>query len=543
MDSSVQMLVNILPEIALVASATWLFLASAFTRSETNWSATAVMAFVVAASGLLVQATQMLTPQIFAGTAPPPPGGPIALDALAFGCRCLAVLSGLLFASAAAFGGGRRLSAEFLGSLILAAVGVMLAGAAMDLVLLFLALELISIPTYVLLFLGRSDRGSAEAAAKYFFLSILSSAILLYGFSLLYGVAGTTDLTEIWAALYGTAGAISTLAVVAAVLIVAGLAFKIAAVPFHFYAPDVYQGTTNVNAGLLAVLPKIAGIVVLVRLVGVGVPGAERYGWQLALIIAVLTMSLGNLAALWQNNIRRLMAYSSIAHSGYMLIGLTVGLALAEAGTPRASGFSAMLFYLVVYVLATTGTFTALGYLGSRQREINMVDELAGLVRTHPTAAAAIGVCMFSLTGIPPLAGFWGKLTLFGSAIYGASGAADEAGSAGLIALAVIGVLNAAVGAAYYLRVVGVMFFRPTVSRPPAAGPQGALAAAVVCAALILVVGLVPGRLLNGSRGAGQAAVTTSKAYQATSEPMDQSSLMDEQISRIDRPAANEPVD
>jgi NADH-quinone oxidoreductase subunit N len=403
----------------------------------------------------------------------------------------------------------------------------------MDLVFLFLALELVSIPTYVLLYLGGRDRATGEAAVKYFFLSVLSSAILLYGFSLLYGAAGSTELVRIKAVLYGSIDGAAPLAIVAAVLIVAGLSFKLAAVPFHFYAPDVYQGASNANAGLLAVLPKIAGVVVLVRLIGVGIPGFERYGWQLAVVLAALTMTLGNLAALWQNNVRRMMAYSSIAHSGYMLIGLAVALVLAESNEFRHMGLSGMIFYLAVYVLATVGTFATLAYLGSRDREINTVDELAGLVKTRPLAAAIIGVCMFSLTGIPPLAGFWGKLSLFGGALYASWSAEDAAGQSALIALAIIGVLNAAVSAAYYLRIVGTMYFRPTVTAPAAQGPLSALGAGMVCAMLVVVVGVLPGWFMTKATGAARAAVTTTNSYHAADpfrvespRPVEQASLL-----------------
>jgi NADH-quinone oxidoreductase subunit N len=295
------------------------------------------------------------------------------------------------------------------------------------------------------------------------------------------------------------------------------LCFKIAAVPFHFYAPDVYQGTTAGNAGLLAVLPKIAGIVVLVRVVAVTLPDVQTYGWQIAVVLAALTMTLGNLAALWQNNIRRLLAYSSIAHSGYMLIGLATAFALLEAGETRQSGLTSMLFYLAVYVLATAGTFAALAYLSSCERDVNDIDELAGLLKTHPFVAGAICIFMFSLTGIPPLAGFWGKLSLFGGLLQ-AAWATGGTTQGWLIALAIIGVLNAAASAGYYLRIVSVMCFREPTTELRPAGPREAIAGATVCAVLVLLVGVLPGSLMTYARGAGRAAVTTSQRYQPNAE-------------------------
>lgn len=519
-DPSLQMILTIVPEIILIAVATWIYLGAAFARRPVDATMFAVLGLVVAGMWLGVQNYQMMTDSQLAGVGVPAASGPVALDALSFVIRALTLVSGFLLTLAASQGGGPRLSGEFLGSLLMAVAGVMLASAAVDLVLLFVALELISIPTYVLLFLSKSDQGSAEATAKYFFLSILSSAVLLYGFTLLYGIAGSTMIPEIAAAIAASEG-ITTMAVAALVLVFAGLSFKLAAVPFHFYAPDVYQGTSSGVAGLLAVLPKIAGVVVLARLVAASIPGIEGYGWHLVLIIAVLTMTLGNFAALWQNDIRRLLAYSSIAHSGYLLIGLTAALSLGESGAARYNGLAAMLFYLIVYVLATIAAFAALAWLGSREREVNKVEELSGLIKTHPLSAAAIGIAMFSLTGIPPLAGFWGKLTLFASALQAGWMNVDDTQRFLLVGLAIAAALNAAVSAGYYLRIVGVMFFGTSQTPPPAAGPRGAIAAAGLCAVGLLGVGLFPGPLMHAAQGAGKAAISTTRDYRGY-EPVEE---------------------
>jgi NADH-quinone oxidoreductase subunit N len=285
------------------------------------------------------------------------------------------------------------------------------------------------------------------------------------------------------------------LAPLALVLVVAGLGFKLAIAPLQFYAPDVYQGTTNLNAGLLAVAPKLAGVAGLVRLALVAMPAAADFGWQLALVLAVLTMTIGNVCALWQRNIRRLMAYSSIAHGGYLLIGL----AAAAVGGPLEGGIAAMLVYVAVYAVATMGTFTGLAYLGSIRREVNSVEELAGLARSQPAVAAAIALFMFSLAGIPPLAGFWGKLTLFGSAIEVAAAPADGNLPLWFAGLAVIGVLNAAVAAAYYLRIVAVMYFQPAAAPAPNSGGYGSLAATMLCAALVVLLGALPGPVIDSA--------------------------------------------
>lgn len=499
------------PEIALVAVAVAIYVAGAFSQSREVWSWIAAGGVIVAAlalwksSGHEYEAWQ----------------GSLVLDGLAWYVRWLALASGgllVLLTSRPLSGPG---TPEYVASLLLAVAGVMLAASAGNLVLLFVGLELVSIPTYVLLYLPRRDAASQEATAKYFFLSVLSSAILLYGFSFLYGAAGSTDLRVIHERLAGPAaepGGLGGLAKLAGVLIFAGLGFKIAAVPFHFYAPDVYQGTTNPNAGLLSVVPKIAGFVALVRLVALTMPVEDEsvghlyaYTWRVAMALAVLTMTFGNVMALWQDNLRRLLAYSSIAHAGYMLIALAVALASGPGDSRGLSGLGALLLYLCVYIVATIGAFAALAYLGRRDRQVDGVEELAGLGRTRPLLAAMIGVFMFSLAGIPPLAGFWGKLYVFGSAF--SIGVADGgAGSTGtwFIGLGVVGVLNAAIAAAYYLRIVAVMYFRLPLAAPRPGGGAGAWSATVLCAVLTVLIGVWPGPLFRESDRAGQSAVADS---------------------------------
>ena len=400
---------------------------------------------------------------------------------------------------------------EYLGTLLLAVAGMMIVASAQELVLLFIGLELISIPTYILLYLGRRTVESQEATAKYFYLSILSSAIMLYGFSFLYGAAGSTELFRIQQALGGIDETTGMLwfARLSLVLIFAGLCFKVTAVPFHFYAPDVYQGTTAGNAALLSVLPKLGGLVALVRIVAVSMPGFETYAWQIALVIALLTMTLGNVVALWQDNVRRLLAYSAIAHGGYMLIGLAVAFA-AASGADAATGFDGiggMLFYVAVYSLATTGAFAALIYLGRDERPIDAVDELAGIGRTHPWAGLSMAIFMFSLTGIPPLAGFWGKLNLFAGALsIRPPNAGDGVPREWFLLLALVGVLNAAISAGYYLRIVAVMYFRSSPRELKSQAAWGPGAAMLLCAALVVLVGIQPNPIQVGANAAAQSA-------------------------------------
>jgi len=490
--------INLLaPEILLVLAATAMFVAGAFTRNRAWWAISALASYVGAAVVLASQGWPAAAASISTG--------PVTIDPMSQGLRWLALLVGLVFSLVAARLADEDLASEYFGCLMLVIAGLMLAASANELVLLFLGLELISIPTYVLLFLGRRDRASGEATMKYFYLSILSSALLLYGFSFLFGLGKTTlisgtattpGIREALATLLPT-NPLAPLAPLALLLIVAGLGFKLAIAPLQFYAPDVYQGTTSANAGLLAVAPKIAGIAGLIRVVVVAMPATAEFAWQLALILAILTMTIGNVCALWQRNIRRLMAYSSIAHGGYLLIGLAAAAAAnAAAQGAYRGGVTAMLFYVLVYALATMGTFAALAHLGSSRQDLNDVDELSGLARSQPVIAAALAVFMFSLAGLPPLAGFWGKLNLFRSAIELAT-SAPSGPALWFTILAIVGALNAAIAAAYYLRVIAVMYFQPAAQPVAAAGGRTARVATLLCAVLVVATGAWPGRFLD----------------------------------------------
>lgn len=509
------------PEILLVAIATLLYVGGAFYRQRETWSVVALIGYLLAGGWLLYHGN---------GTDIAAVSGPVSANGMSLCLRILAVLFGLAFTLVAAQSADRALATENLGSLMLIVVGLMLVAAANELVLLFLGFELISIPTYVLLFLGRRDRATAEATMKYFYLSILSSALLLFGLALLFGMAGTTTiqgtatipgirealLKSSAAEASGALKSLLPLAPFALVLLFAGLGFKLTAAPFHFYAPDVYQGTTNANAGLLAVAPKIAGVVGIVRLIVIALPVASDYAWQAALVLAIITMTLGNVCALWQKNIRRMMAYSAIAHGGYLLLGLAAATGAVAFPTLNAEGgIAAMVSYVVVYSLASLGTFTALAYLGSSRREVQSVAELAGLGKVQPAAAAVIAVCMFSLAGLPPLAGFWGKLSLFMSALQLATAEGNVA--LGFTVLLVVGALNAAIAAAYYLRVVAVMFFQPATEEVPAAGGTAALVASLLCGALVVLAGIAPGSFMHlATQGELQLQPVTAHVVPAT---------------------------
>ena len=486
----------LLPELTLVGSACVLFLLAAF-RSSRRFSGCFAFGVILAAASiaLLVEEPAFLARDRF--IAPIDPSG------LAPFIRWLALGAGALYVLLGFSDSSRQTAPEYFGCLLVVLGGLSLVARANDLLSLFLALEMISIPTYVLLYLPTKSKAGQEAALKYFMLSILSSAILLFGFSYLYGLSGTLNLPLIAETLSKASrvGPISPMALVAVVLVIAGLGFRIAAVPFHFYAPDVYEGAPNGVVAQLAFIPKVAGLVALARVMGLLMPDAPfdaaRTLIPLTLwVIAAVTMSFGNLLALIQDNLKRLFAYSGIAHAGYMLIGVLVAM---ESGVGTQSGFDSVLVYLVAYGLMTVGIFCVLGYLTHSGRTIETVDDLAGLGRTNPVAAGMMCVFFLSLIGMPLTAGFNGKLLLF----FGAFETPTTTPLKDLYRiLTLIAVLNSAVAAVYYLKILGVMFLRSPLQPAEPARGYAAFLAAFICAVGTLAVGVYPKPLVEAARKA-----------------------------------------
>jgi NADH-quinone oxidoreductase subunit N len=486
-----------MPEIVLGGAACILFLGATFRAKRHVWATLALVALLAAAAALWCSPSS--PEEIYAS--------PLVLDAMALLIKAIALAGGIVLTLFSWSAVPDRQAGEYYACLLLIVAGLCLTGAANELITLFLALEVISIPTYVLLYLPRSDNAAQEAAMKYFLLSIFSSALLLFGFSYLYGLAGTTNLPAVLAALanVGREGLPPT-AKVALVMVVAAMGFRITAVPFHFYAPDVYQGTPTVAAALLAFIPKVAGFVALVRVLGflwigragtVGLALGEQVP-MLFFILAAVTMSLGNLLGLLQDNLKRLLAYSSVAHAGYMLIGLATAPDLH--GEETAGGVDAVLFYLVAYGAMTIGAFAILAYLSTPQRPVEMVDDLAGLSRSHPGVAYLMALFLFSLIGIPLTAGFAGKLILFFGAV-----AVQRPDHPWLFRiLALIGVINAAIGAWYYLRVLAVMYLRNPIKPLEHSRSWPGLATLWICALVTLVLGVYPQPLLRVSHEAAK---------------------------------------
>ena len=322
--------------------------------------------------------------------------------------------------------------------LLFATLGMMIMVSASDLIALYIGLELLSLSLYVVAAFDRDSERSAEAGLKYFVLGALASGLLLYGSSLVYGFAGTTNFDRIAESLTNPA-MVSPGLVIGLVFVIAGLAFKVSAVPFHMWTPDVYEGAPTAVTAFFAAAPKVAAMVLLVRVLE-GPFGDLTAQWQQIIVIAsLLSMVLGAFAAVGQRNIKRLMAYSSIGHVGYALMGVAVG---------NDAGLRGVLLYLLIYIAMTAGTFAVLVSMRRQGRAVEGVDDLAGLARTDPAMAMWMAVFMFSMAGVPPLAGFFGKLYVFLPAV-----------QAGMWTLAVVGVLSSVVSAYYYLRIVKVMYF------------------------------------------------------------------------------------
>jgi NADH-quinone oxidoreductase subunit N len=319
---------------------------------------------------------------------------------------------------------------------LLATLGMLMLISANDLIALYLGLELMSLPLYVVASSNRDNLRSTEAGLKYFVLGALSSGMLLYGASLIYGFTGTVNFAGIAKA---SAGGASVGLIFGLVFLFVGFCFKISAVPFHMWTPDVYEGSPTPVTAFFAAAPKVAAIAIFMRSTVVAFPGITHEWQQIVVFVSIASMALGAFAAIGQKNIKRLMAYSSIGHMGFALVGLAAG---------TQEGVQGVLVYMSIYVVMTLGTFACILAMRRDGLLVETISDLAGLSRTHPTMAFFLAMLLFSLAGIPPLAGFFAKFYVFLAAI-----------KAGLYVLAVIGVLTSVVGAYYYLMIVKTMYF------------------------------------------------------------------------------------
>ncbi|HVP13386.1 MAG TPA: NADH-quinone oxidoreductase subunit N, partial [Phycisphaerae bacterium] len=418
---------------------------------------------------------------------------------------------------------------EFISLILFSTAGILLVANANDLMLLFLALELVSIPTYILIGLSRKSLLAQEATGKYFFLGAFAAALNLYGFSFLYGATGTAQLFGsasgrdcIYLILSRPGGLNDPLVMVGLLLSLAGLTFKIAAVPFYFYVADVYQGAASPVAGLLGFVPKFAGFIAIIRLLSLcGWAYGGAVFWLLW-VLAAATMFVGNTLALMQDNVKRMLAYSSIAHSGYMLVALVAGPGPqgGMSASPMQNGLSAALFYMVVYGVMNLGAFAVLAYFRKTESDgedsVETLRDIAGTARRHPWACLALAICVLGLMGFPLTAGFLGKVYVFSA---GLSSGAGPAAQYAMVVLVVLGVINAAIGAAYYLRILSACYLgRSTESITPSRCVALRLGIAL-CAIAVLALFFKPGPLIDRSRAAVAAVPVISPTMTAPTLP------------------------
>lgn len=414
----------------------------------------------------------------------------VAIDAYAaFWKLLLYVVTGLtLLLSLSYLKEERLVLGEYYGFVLLALSGMMVMVSAADLLTMYLGMELMSLSLYILAGTKRYEARSLEASAKYFVLGAFSSGMLLYGISLLFGATGSTKLGAIASAI-AVSGFQDPMLVIAMIFLLVGFGFKIAAVPFHMWTPDVYEGSPTAVTAFMAVASKAASFAAFLRVFLEGLGGAKTNWVGLLVIVCMATLMIGNLVALVQTNIKRLLAYSSIAHAGYALIGLVAaGTTTTAADTSQA--VASVMLYIAIYAFMTLGAFSIVGMLRRNGLESEEIDSLAGLAKREPMAAFLMMVFMVSLAGLPPTAGFIGKLYVFMAAI-----------QSGLTWLAVMAVLFAAISAYYYLRVVMAMYMRepePRGAGVPTFATSPALTIVLTCAtAGVLLLGLFPGPLVS----------------------------------------------
>jgi NADH-quinone oxidoreductase subunit N len=440
MDASFPHFALALPEIVLaVGSLVLITLGAVLGDRATSLINGLALGLIALAAALVIGAPVAAEPTF---------GGGFTADAFARFMKVLAYVSAFA-ALALSFDYMRRENFaryEYAILVVLSTLGMSLMVSASDLISLYLGLELQSLALYVIAAIHRDDVRSTEAGLKYFVLGALSSGMLLYGASLIYGTTGAVAFADIAETLKG--GESSLGLVFGIVFLLAGFAFKISAVPFHMWTPDVYEGAPTPITAFFASATKVAGVAMFVRAVSEAFPGVATEWRQVVVFVAIASMALGSFAAIGQNNLKRLMAYSSIGHMGYVLVGLA-------AGTPE--GVRGVAIYSAIYVAMTLGAFACILSMRVGDRYVESIDDLAGLSRTKPAMAFVLAMILFSLAGIPPLAGFFAKFYVFYAAV-----------NAGLTTLAVIGFVLSVVGAFYYLRIVKIIYFdEPTVEFAP----------------------------------------------------------------------------
>jgi NADH-quinone oxidoreductase subunit N len=474
-------LAYLVPFLILVAVGLMLVLAEAFFKGRDR---TALVGLTVAGALASAVASVVLYREVAPNTSQALLGGMLLADRMAY---VLSALFAVTTALAALMSPGHQREhewqiGEYYGVLMLSGAGMVMLAHAGNLVTVFLGIETMSIGVYVMTAMRRRSRRGNEAAMKYFLVGAFATGFLLYGMALIYGAAGTLGLAEIRTALGTTEN--PGLVVAGGFMLVVAFGFKVAAVPFHMWAPDAYEGAPTPVTAFMAAGVKAAAIAAMIRTFGIALGGDVvpygALGWASPfVVIAALTITIGNLGAIRQDNVKRMLAYSSISHAGVLLVGLcALGL-----GSPTAN--QGLVYYLLAYTFTTMGAFAVVAYVGSRHRERVLIDDWAGLGGKHGAAALAMTICLLSLGGIPPTSGFFGKFYVFKAAM--------EVYDGQLLWLVVIGVVNSAISIYYYLRIVTAMYFREanqpfTPTRSPAL-----VFVIAVCTIAVLEMGLMPG--------------------------------------------------
>lgn len=491
MNTALNLFKLLLPESILADTALIVLIAGLIKSTATKRNVLLSLTLLggIAAAGLLIYSPLTSLSQ-----------GMVVLDPLTRLVKLAVLVLSLITAVFAVGSNVREHFAEYLALILFSTIGMMLLAGTEDLLMIFIALEMISIPLYILTGYLKRSNASAEAALKYFLVGGVSAAFLLFGLSLIYGVTGSTSLHAL--AKMPLKEALDPLLLAGVVMALVGFGFKVAAVPFHLWAPDVYEGAPTPSAALIASGSKVAGFLILAKLLTFGFVGAKgsaawahlQPGWlPLLAIMAGASIVVGNLAALSQKNVKRILAYSAIAQSGYMLLGLTAA---------NQNGVAAVIFYVIVYALTTLGAFGVVGLVEQR-RGGSQLHHFDGLHKSAPGLAFCMGVFMISLAGIPPLAGFFGKFYLF----VGALEPVSKDSNLGMLWLIIIAVVFNAISLYYYLIVLKHVFVVPSGDESAEPSPRSASSRIIGLLALsIIVLGLYPSLLLKPVQVAVNAA-------------------------------------
>jgi NADH-quinone oxidoreductase subunit N len=469
-------LVTILPELILAALVLVIITVDLFLPRALKWVLTPLTVAGLVLAGAALVVVWGINEEVYAGF--------YVVDDLSVFFKGATIVIGILSTMfAPAYLQTRRIPlGEFNTILVTALIGMFVLASSSDLVTLFLGLELMTMPSYLLAGLHKTDRYSNEGGLKYFLLGSFASAILLFGIAWVYGLTGTTNIGEVAAALGGD---LSPGVLVAVGFLTVGATFKIAAVPFHFWTPDAYQGAPTPITGFLSVGPKLGAFALLVRIFAEALAPLRAEWLGVFLVLTVLTMTVGNVVALTQVNVKRMLAYSSIAHTGYIMAGLAA-FAAADDDAVAAQGIESILFYVLGYGVMNLAAFAVVGMLQRDTRRYGGLNSFAGLASRAPLLAAAMAILMLSLTGIPPTVGFFAKLYVLLASV-----------EAGLAWLAVVIVLNAALAAFYYLRVIVYMYMRDPEDAPAEIdrSPVESIALGVSVIG-VLALGILPGAVL-----------------------------------------------